>query len=196
MYNDILKIIVISLILYTPSVFALDVSEMEQLKPGTQLKVPVIDAGNERTENIKLDSIGVFVDSDGSSWYRLDGNFSGGQAITFFLEMSKLSRKADLVIRKLKLDDLGIQPKRIWKIDKEGEGEVEFDNKRYQYNKEESDDAKFTAGSPGATPRSMSYYGFNMLNDEKSSLLILEWGDDDFEIYQTRQMDLDKITLQ
>lgn len=175
-------------------VYALVSSDVEQLKPGMQLQLPVADSDEDRMETLQIDSIGVFNDQGGGRTYRLDGRRPDGQVATVFLDTSAPKIEASVVLRRMKLRDVNANPKTLWKFDKLGEGELVLEEQHYRYNPEDSEDSRYTDGKPGAAPREVSYYTFNCVEDDDLALVVLEWSDDDFEVYQTGWIDAGRIT--
>lgn len=176
-------------------VFALGATDIEQLKPGVQLQLPVADSDDDKMETLQLDAIGFFDIQGGGRLYRLDGHRADGESATVFLDAASPKAEATVVLRRLTLRDLQAAPRTIWKFDKMGEGELVLDNQHYRFNADDSEDARYTDGKPGSASREVSYYAFPCTEDDDLALMVLEWGDDDFEAYQTGWVDAGKITL-
>jgi len=175
--------------------FALSAADVEQLKPGAQLQLPVADSDEDKLETMQIDRIGLFSDQDGTRWFRLETHRPDGQAATVLLTLSASKVEASVVLRRLKLRDFGASPKQLWKFDKFGEGEVVFEDQHYRFSADDSEDSRFTDGSANSAPKELSYYTFHCVEDDDLSLVVLEWSDDEFEALHTGWVDAERITV-
>lgn len=87
--------------------------------------------------------VAQITDATGARWYRFNGkrHDQSPTAVTMHIENGQVEVESS--IRPMRLHALGANAKQLWKIDKQGRGEVVFENLPYPFNAEESEDAKY-----------------------------------------------------
>lgn len=193
MRSIVLLSLVLGLVFGSAASMAAGPPDMAGLKAGVQLQVPVADSDEDKSDTLQVDGVGTFTNQSGGRWYRLDGRLADGKASTVFVDPSASPAEASVVLRRLTLRQLKARPQLIWRIDKAGEGELVFEDQHYRFSDDDSDDARYVDAKSGAAGREMSFYVFHCVEDDDLSLVVLEWGDDDFEVYQTGAVDAAKI---
>lgn len=184
-----------ALALACANALALTVADIERIRPGSVLELPVPDSDTPALETIRVDSIAALRDADGGQWYRIDGKRADQQPGIVLVYTAKGTVEVESLITRLKLQDLQATRKMLWKIDKEGAGALAYDGQHYQFSANESDDARHTPIQPAGEASDMSYYRFESAEDEDLALVIFEWSEERFEVLHMGWVDTAQVQL-
>jgi len=176
------------------STWSLTPDDIDRIRIGSNIELPVVDADTPTQTNMDVKSITQFTDIDGRRWYRFDGNFSDQKQAVVFMHVENELVEVESAINIIQFRDIGINKKSLWKIDKQRSGEVIYDKLHYKYNDDDSEDAEFSKDA--AKPQKMSYYRFECVEDDDLSILIFEWNDDQFELLNLEWVDTAKVIIQ
>jgi hypothetical protein len=174
--------------------WALAPADVDRLQVGSQLELPAVDVDTPAQVAMAIDSVTVFKDTDGTSWHRVDGKFGDGKPASLVIHVDKDKVEVESAIARLRPRDLGVNPKAIWQMDKQGQGEIVFEGQHYKYNANESEDSKYSKDK--AALADMSYYRFESAEDEDLALLAFEWAEDKFEVLHLEWVDAEKVQIQ
>jgi len=176
------------------STWSLTPDDIDRIRIGSNIELPVVDADTPTQTNMGVKSITQFTDIDGRRWYRFDGNFADQKQAVVFMHVENELVEVESAINIIQFRDIGINKKSLWKIDKQRSGEVIYDKLHYKYNDDDSEDAEFSKDA--AKPQKMSYYRFECVEDDDLSILIFEWNDDQFELLNLEWVDTAKVIIQ
>jgi hypothetical protein len=176
------------------STWSLTPDDIDRIRIGSNIELPVVDADTPTQTNMGVKSITQFTDIDGRRWYRFDGNFADQKQAVVLMHVENELVEVESAINIIQFRDIGINKKSLWKIDKQRSGEVIYDKLHYKYNDDDSEDAEFSKDA--AKPQKMSYYRFECVEDDDLSILIFEWNDDQFELLNLEWVDTAKVIIQ
>jgi hypothetical protein len=174
-------------------VWALTPTDLDRVQVGIQLELPAVDVDTPAQVTMAVESVSLFNDVDGARWHRVDGKFSDGKPASLLIYVDNGQVEVESTITRMKPRDVGINPKAIWQIDKQGQGEIVYEGQHYKYNANESEDSHYSKDK--AAPAEVSYYRFESAEDEDLALLAFEWAEDKFEVLHLEWVDAEKVQI-
>ena len=175
------------------SALALQAVELPKIAPQSQLTLPVPVNGSYENRTVKVDTVGMFKDLDGSEWMRVDTQEDDNlESQTLFVDASGGEVEIGLNVADLDLADLGITLDQLRAMAKAGQGDVNYEDKKYVFSG--SGRSKFIA-STNASPVNVGYFILQEEQDPNVSIMVLNWGDTT-EVLLNEKVDASQVKLQ
>lgn len=171
---------------------ALPVGDVARIAAQGQLDMPLPVDNVYDIRTLKVSSVGVFRDGDGSQWLRVEGSVAEDEdAWTVLIDSADGQVEMGLVINRLELADLGSSIGQLRAMAKAGEGKLSYEGKTFSFSGAAR--SQFTAG-PGSAPVKLAYFILQCDEDNNLSLMVLNWGDH-AEVLLNERIDPSQVSL-
>jgi len=173
--------------------------EKKKLYPPNEVRIENVGAGGvihltnigPEMEDFDLNVVAKHIYRCGeSTWYELECD-RGEEKIWLDLEEDD-ELELTVVLKKIKLRELGIKKNDLERFDDEEEGSFEFDGKKYYY--EDSDKAVFYRNGDDKNAETYYYWDFEA-DDEKYLIGIEKWSNGDIDVSLSESIKPSQVTV-
>lgn len=163
---------------FASPVHAIDMQTLLGLKPTQVIEVPD-PTDQEDTYEITISAVNIFK-VYGIRLYEIVGKSKTGDE-QLIVDFAANPVAVGVVDKDLTLKDVHLKPKRLYKIDSQGKGQINLGDKVYNYSSQNTDDANYLPAGDETKADKVSFYEF-LSDDEEQSVFIVEWEDGSFNV--------------
>lgn len=170
---------------------ALQPTDVKKLAPQSEISLPLPINGVYDIRSVKLDSIGVFKDADGSEWLRLvTAGDSEIESQTLFVDAAGSTVEIGLNMASLDLKNLSITIEQLRGMAKTGNGSLSYEGRTFSFSG--AGRSKYFADGK-TNPANVGYFVLQQDQDPNYSIMVLNWGDK-VEVLLNEKLDPQQIS--